>query len=374
MIHFDKFQCYDTQFSLSIAEGIAALLSIAGIHKCLYDARPWTIADGETSGVFSRSGHHITATDYGTIKLCKAGGNIIIGGSIIDGASYMVGSGPPDAIASGVGVRFTDAHIEFFDSTGSTRSRWPRGSEDVYARILFHEIVNYKLNVEYKIVAVYVGDSLVAANAIKVDYDVSSESVYLIMDNAGTVLIEINDLGGFAKNASVDPGESVTSGLGRLVLGLPLHLFARYDGTARYYSPVPRDAEYNLINYINQARGVRQTNNYRALSGIVRAVSALPEAEYLHVDSVDKVGSQFNIAQNPNILTYEGALIEAERVQRKSRETFRTLEVQGYAFPLMEPGDVFLANGEKWIHNSGDFTLETNGSYKARIAARHYEQ
>jgi len=373
MIYFDNLQTYTFNYTLDIAEAVAAAMNVAGIHECSYHGKEWNIADEETIGVFSRSGNTVSASGAGVLDLFQAGGNLVVDVSMQTNCIVGTGVGVDPYRSSLIRVRITNSHIEILGDTASVLARFDKPSDMTKMRIAFWEVTNYKLEVTYKIVGVYHGDLLVAAYAVQTDNMESATSFYIETPGAATFTVYASDFSNIALVASVDPGEAVSSGLSRLILGVPIELFARFDGNVYYYAPSTRTVLYSLDDYIKYAQGISRAKEYRQLSGVIRSVSALPEAEYMHPDSVDKVGAQFKVAQNPNVTTFEGAALDAERTQRKTRQAFKTLRIQGAFMPLAEPGDVFSVLGDNWIHDSSDMTIGTEGRFDGRISANQYQ-
>lgn len=371
MIYFDDLQCYQSKLSLSMAEAIAGMLTVAGVHEHIYEPRDMYLDDGEVSGVFSRSGNTITSTSEGSVWIMKAGGSLVVDVDMSGSVELFMGNGDIAEPANVLGMRVSSGSLEIFDGDGVV-SRWPVSSSSGL-RAVFSEIKTYKLEIDYKIVAVYIGDLLLTAHAIQRESDTSSRHLgILTLSSGGSIEIYASDLGSPMRYASVDPGEPVAAGLSRLVKGLPITMFARYSGAVKFYAPKPRESVADLSGYIDYAKTVAIQKNWRALAGVVRAVSALPEAEYIDRSIVDLVGAQIVVASNPNITTFQGTLSEAERVQDTTEEAFKTLNVTGFACPVLEPGDIITAVSETWIHDSSDLSIGTRGAFSGRFIAREY--
>ena len=362
MIYFDDLQVSNSDIALSIGDAVREMLGVAGIHETLTDQR--TLAS--SSDMVTVTGNTFTWAYAGVFRVADCQGNVATEVTLPVGARLLAGAddgaGQP-SIFLGVGIE-SDAITFWCDNT--IISRFPKPTGATVFRVAFTEVRNYKLETEYHVITVHVGDRFVGiASTVAHAGSNMLDSLYFDGYGVGCVCVmnDLDDIGNIADYGTIDPGEPVSAGLSRILIGLIPIIFSRHDGSVRVFVRNRYAAAIaSLTPYLAEATRLDTARNYRALRAIVRAVTAYPEAEYLGQHAADLHGG-FQIVQNPNVLTFNGAYIVARRDQRKSGDDFKPFSYQGPAPLLFEPGDTVTdSNGVRVVIETMDVAIAPNGA------------
>jgi len=143
---------------------------------------------------------------------------------------------------------------------------------------------------------------------------------------------------------SVDPGESVGSGMNRAVGTEPVFYFIRCDGTLVAWIPGDRAVDWAIPT----GRGTRNEERQDLMTpGRIRMVGAHYEAESWNETMMEQAGRHlFDLPSDPNLMTYDEAYDGAVRAHRVMREGDDIEAIEIPANPLLEPQDRVTYDGD----------------------------
>lgn len=382
-IKIDNLQAYNNALSLSMTEAICGILETSMIHQVQWRNKEivwgeggpdpdWTVIENLDAEGRIESYHIISPApevEADLITFAIDGSAVVLVG-LVPGCSVMFGSSTGMVYC---GVTFEDdwgdVSLKIVDSADNTLIKWP-WAEQGNMRISMKQVTNYKLEIIYKIISVYIESEMLFSFAVR---DVS-EATHVILRTQGAErpfsYLRVHDAGYVNDYTTLDPGENPRASLSRVVQGAPLTIYGRYDMSAEIVRSGVSDDPIDVTDYHFQtSQGQKEIVNYRELRSSVRLSSAYPEAEYYNADSLDKVGTQFDIAQNPYIITNRGAYNEAVRVQGESVKDFSTSDAKIYICPILEASDRVSIGDDVYSIQSIDAQLG-EGSYSGSYSLR----
>lgn len=141
---------------------------------------------------------------------------------------------------------------------------------------------------------------------------------------------------------SVDPGESASAGMNRVVGQSQIRVQARYDGSAKIWRNTETDVDWEVS--LGRATQATVEHGFYAPSHL-RMVGALHE---INVFRENDQGHTFVVVQDPNALSEDDTYNRAIRRHVRVAEGGDKLVLGMAPNVLLEAEDVIRYNGEKW--------------------------
>lgn len=174
--------------------------------------------------------------------------------------------------------------------------------------------------------------------------------------------IEVPELSYIGDWASIDENDAPMGGLNRLLNGRHVRMFARYDGTLRVWKPAAVSSsatvlEKNIIDY-------QRTLDRRGLISHTRVWGAFVSADAIDTTIAKLIGHRYMRIDNPNLMTEQECVDEAEYVIDRSQEQSDTAKMRIPALVLIEPEDrLTIPDGDYLIE-----AIEMSGSQSTLVA------
>jgi hypothetical protein len=155
--------------------------------------------------------------------------------------------------------------------------------------------------------------------------------------------------------SSVDPGEAVATGLGRVLANTKLRLLARYDGSVLIRKEKTGSSDWTMDD--RETQYVRERGVYSPSH--VRLVGALHEYDSIR-DS--NVGNVFAEANDPNALTYDEVQDKSGWYHARIEEESQRKQIAMPPQVTLEPGDIITIDGVDWRVESINYDARWDGA------------
>jgi hypothetical protein len=158
---------------------------------------------------------------------------------------------------------------------------------------------------------------------------------------------------------SVDPGESASAGLSRVIAYEQIRVQARYDGSVKLWRNDSTDVDWSVpsgrtLTTVEEVR-LHPPSHYRLVGA-------------LHETDVFRTGDQghvFAVGQDPNALSEDETASRATRRHETIAESGRVVAAIMAPNPVLEPEDVITLDGTDWRVSSVNYRANWRGSPQA---------
>lgn len=330
-VAFDNTMVANRAIQLSVIEAIAALASCGNLSQTTQNAYRLNI-DG-TSHSFGSAGG---------ITLCTCPGGFVLTGTFPNGTGVSFGAGLYSAALDPFGIML-NSNLEFRFRGTAVKKEALNTDNPTPLRVVYWEERNSKLATVTRMIAVYRGLNLIGCHGI--ENDTSASQVYLQATTAATVSdLGITEIPFPAVFATIDPGETVAAGIGRLLQDQRLNVMALSDGTLQVEKP-HYNVDINITPYHNLRYNKVKILRYAVIPSLAREVSAYPESEVLGDPDHSIRGV---LGSNANVLSAAGATAAAQMLVVYATEEGTGAELAIPYHPLLQLGDTILYNSELW--------------------------
>lgn len=182
--------------------------------------------------------------------------------------------------------------------------------------------------------------------------------------------VRVRELGQSIEWATIDPNERPLNALLRVIDGLHIRYFARFNGALRVWRPKAKPSAHTYVT--GDLDGFQSNFDKRQLYSHARVTGGYVEANAIRMDLLKRIGSVFTEINNPYLLSEAECLTEAQRALKRFEEGALTESFGVPHTPFLEPEDRITVRGNDRLITA--ISIEYTGPKHGEvIEARDYK-
>ena len=205
--------------------------------------------------------------------------------------------------------------------------------------------------------ALFNGDMLIGACT----FNVESIPTRMFIESTGSTTVRFMryDIDRPVSYLTVDVTEAAQEAVARAVSSWPILYFGRYDGSVKVRR-MDTDGDAVMVDldpYEDLSPSRAEVISHQDILTRVRVSGALPENEASNTALASKYLLRFDVFQNPEVISQEAALVEAQRIMRSNIRQSRPISLSWHMLPVLEPYDVVTIDGVRHIFSNATYDV-----------------